>query len=102
MQDTTKKTAKWHQAGALALACCSCALVMTEPAYAAGGGIESVLQNIVDLLTGNVARLLAIIAIIIVGIGWAFGRLDMKHAGGVVVGVAVIFGAAEIVDMMMK
>lgn len=102
MQDTMKKTMKWQQAGALALACCACALVMTEPAYAAGGGIEKVMQNIVDLLTGNTARLLAIIAVIIVGIGWSFGRVDMNKAGAVVVGIAVVFGAAEIVDMMMK
>jgi len=102
MQDTTKKAKRWQQAGALALACCAYALVMTEPAYAAGGGVEKVLQNIVELLTGNTARLLAIIAVIIVGIGWAFGRIDMKYAGGVVVGLAVVFGASDIVGMLMK
>ena len=69
------------------------------PALAQGaGGIESALQNIVNLLTGNVARLLAIIATIIVGIAWMFGYLDLRKAAFVVLGVGIIFGATEIVN----
>lgn len=69
------------------------------PASAQGaGGIESALQNIVNLLTGNVARLLAIIATIIVGIAWMFGYLDLRKAAFVVLGVGIIFGATEIVN----
>jgi type IV secretion system protein VirB2 len=68
-------------------------------AFAQGAaGIESVLQNIVNLLTGNVARLLAIIATIIVGIAWMFGYLDLRKAAFVVLGVGIIFGATEIVN----
>lgn len=48
-------------------------LALIEPSLAQAGGIESVLQNIVNMLQGNVARLLAIIAVIIVGIAWMFG-----------------------------
>ncbi|MHC2296299.1 type IV secretory pathway VirB2 component (pilin) [Rhizobium mongolense] len=36
---------------------------MVEPAFAQAAGIETVLQNIVDMLTGNIARLLAVIAV---------------------------------------
>lgn len=69
------------------------------PAFAqSAGGIENVLQNIVNLLTGNVARLLAIIATIIVGIAWMFGYLDLRKAAFVVLGVGIIFGATEIVN----
>ncbi|TCM51159.1 type IV secretion system protein VirB2 [Rhizobium sp. PP-F2F-G48] len=72
---------------------------MMEPAYAqAAGGIEATLQNVVTLLTGNVARLLAIIATIIVGIAWMFGYLDLRKAAFVVLGIAIIFGATEIVN----
>ncbi|WP_037382828.1 TrbC/VirB2 family protein [Sinorhizobium americanum] len=74
-------------------------IVMVEPAFAqATGGIESVLQNIVDMLTGNVAKLLATIAVIIVGIAWMFGYLDLRKAAYVVLGIGIIFGASEIVS----
>jgi type IV secretion system protein VirB2 len=75
------------------------AAAMTEPAFAqAAGGIESTLQNIVTLLTGNVARLLAIIATVVVGIAWMFGYLDLRKAAFVVLGIGIIFGSTEIVN----
>ena len=73
-------------------------LTLVEPSFAQSGGIESVLQNIVNMLTGNVARLLAIIAVIIVGIAWMFGYLDLRKAAFVVLGIGIIFGATEIVN----
>ena len=73
-------------------------LTLAEPSFAQTGGIESVLQNIVNMLTGNVARLLAIIAVIIVGIAWMFGYLDLRKAAFVVLGIGIIFGATEIVN----
>lgn len=75
-------------------------LALIEPSFAQAGGIESVLQNIVNMLTGNVARLLAIIAVIIVGIAWMFGYLDLRKAAFVVLGIGIIFGATEIVSMI--
>ncbi|MDV4154772.1 TrbC/VirB2 family protein [Rhizobium brockwellii] len=36
---------------------------LVEPAFAQAAGVETVLQNIVDMLTGNIARLLAVIAV---------------------------------------
>ena len=74
---------------------------MIEPAFAqALGGVENVLQNIVDTLTGNVARLIAIVAVIVVGLAWMFNMVDLKAAGMVVLGIAIVFGAAEIVTML--
>lgn len=76
-------------------------MALTEPAAAqALGNVESVLQNIVDALTGNVARLLAIVAIVLVGLAWMFNMVDLRAAGMVVLGIAIIFGAAEIVDLL--
>ncbi|MBY2922501.1 winged helix-turn-helix domain-containing protein [Rhizobium leguminosarum] len=43
---------------------------LAEPAFAQAAGVETVLQNIVDMLTGNIARLLAVIAVIIICIAW--------------------------------
>ena len=75
------------------------AIGMVEPAFAqATGGIETVLQNIVTMLTGNVAKLLATIAVIIVGIAWMFGYLDLRKAAYVVLGIGIIFGASQIVN----
>lgn len=74
---------------------------LVEPAAAAGlGGIEKVLQSIVDTLTGNVARLFGIIAIVLIGIAWAFGYTDLRTAGMAALGIIILFSAAEIVDML--
>ena len=81
------------------------ALAAVEPAFAqssgVGGNIGTFIQNIIDLLNSNVIRGLAIIAIILTGIAWMFGHLDMRRAGTVVVGIIVIFSAAAIVDMIV-
>lgn len=79
------------------------ALASAEPAYAqaVGGNIGTFIQNIIDLLNNNVIRGLAVIAIIITGIAWMFGHLDMRRAGTVVVGIIVIFSAAAIVDLIV-
>lgn len=75
------------------------AIGTAEPAFAqATGGIETVLQNIVTLLTGNVAKLLATIAVIVVGIAWMFGYLDLRKAAYVVLGIGIIFGASQLVS----
>ncbi|MGA0608351.1 TrbC/VirB2 family protein [Phenylobacterium sp. VNQ135] len=81
------------------------ALFSAEPAFAqssgVGGNIGTFIQNIVDLLNSNVIRGLAVIAIIVTGIAWMFGHLDMRRAGTVVVGIIVIFSAAGIVDLIV-
>jgi type IV secretory pathway VirB2 component (pilin) len=80
------------------------ALGSASPAFAqsagVGGNIGSFIQNIIDLLNSNVIRGLAVIAIIITGIAWMFGHVDMRRAGTVVVGIIVIFSAAAIVDLI--
>lgn len=75
-------------------------LALIEPAAAQTANIEGVLQKVVDMLTGEVARLLAIIAVVIVGIAWMFGQLDLRKAAYVVLGVAIVFGASEIVSTL--
>ena len=81
------------------------ALAIANPAFAqsasAGGNIGAFIQNIINLLNSNVIRGLAIIAIIITGIAWMFGHLDMRRAGTVIVGIIVIFSAAALVDLIV-
>lgn len=81
---------------AVAIAAC-----LVEPAFAQSAGIETVLQNIVTMLTGNIARLLAIIAVIIICIAWMFGYMDLRKAGFWIIGIGGIFGATELVNTIV-
>ena len=62
---------------------------------------EDALQKVIDMLTGNTARLLAILAVIGFGVGALFGRVSWRRAGEIVLGIAIVFGAASVVDMFM-
>jgi type IV secretion system protein VirB2 len=77
-------------------------LCAASPAYAqtAGGDLGGFIQNIIDLLNSGIVRGLAVLAVIITGISWMFGIIDLRRAGTVVVGIIVIFGASTIVDMI--
>ncbi|HBI17975.1 MAG TPA: type IV secretion system protein VirB2 [Brevundimonas sp.] len=83
-------------AGAIALAA---SLLTVQPALASAN-VEGLLQNVVDMLTGNTARLLAILAVVVVGILWMFGLFDLRRAAIVILGIVVVFGAAEIVSLI--
>lgn len=76
-------------------------VVMVEPAFAQAAGIESVLQNIVTMLTGNIAKLLAVIAVIVICIAWMFGYMDLRRAGFWIIGIGGIFGASELVNTIV-
>lgn len=80
----------------------ACATLTAGPAYAqdVGGDLGGFIQNIIDLLNSGVVRGLAVLAVIITGIVWMFGQIDLRRAGTVVVGIIVIFGASTIVDLI--
>lgn len=82
----------------LALAAASTA----SPAFAqtVGGDLGGFIQNIIDLLNSGIVRGLAVLAVIITGIVWMFGQIDLRRAGTVVIGIIVIFGASTIVDLI--
>ncbi|MGK9086097.1 TrbC/VirB2 family protein [Brucella intermedia] len=77
------------------------AACFVEPAFAQSAGIETVLQNIVNMLTGNIAKLLAIIAVIVICIAWMFGYMDLRRAGFWIIGIGGIFGATELVNTIV-
>ena len=94
-----------HSASTLALTALALGLMAT-PALAqttggTGGNIGTFIQNIISILNSNVIRGLAVIAIIVTGIAWMFGHLDLRRAGSVIVGIIVIFSAAGLVDLMV-
>lgn len=73
--------------------------VSAETAYAAGSGLpwETPLQNILDSITGPVARILAVIIITLTGLTLAFG----ESSGGfrkliqIVFGLSIAFAASS-------
>jgi type IV secretion system protein VirB2 len=90
-----------RRAGRLALFTAAAVLAAGPAvAQAAGGELGGFIQNIIDLLNSGVVRGLAVLAVIITGIVWMFGQIDLRRAGTVVVGIIVIFGASTIVDMI--
>ncbi len=90
-----------RQVAAAALMSAAIVATMIEPAFAQAAGIETVLQNIVDMLTGNIAKLLATIAVIVICIAWMFGYMDLRRAGFWIIGIGGIFGATELVNTIV-
>jgi len=85
----------------LTLAATAAALAASPAhAQAVGGDLGSFVQNIIDLLNSGVVRGLAVIAVIVTGVIWMFGQIDLRRAGTVVLGIIVIFGASTIVDLI--
>ena len=73
------------------------ALSVPDPASA---GVAEAIDKIIEYINSRVARSLAILAVMLLGMGWWFGQIDWKRAGGIIFGVGVVFGAAEFVDMI--
>lgn len=76
-------------------------VIPVEPAFAQAAGVESILQNIVDLLTGNIFKLIATIAVILIAIAWMFGYMDLRRAGYWIIGIGVIAGSSELVSTIV-
>lgn len=75
-------------------------VLLTCVAPAGAQEFSGVLQNIVDMLTGDTARLLAVLGVIITGFLWIFGYLDLRRCAIVVAGIVILFSAEEIVGMI--
>lgn len=88
---------RWRRLAFLMLAVA--VMCVAVPAFA-HADVGAVLENIITMLNGGIVRSLAVIAVILTGLAWMFGFVDLRAAGMLVVGVALVFGAAEIVDMV--
>ena len=58
--------------------------------------ITTMINNVADALTGPVGIALGVLALAIVGVSLAMGRLDFIRAGAVFLGLAILYGAAAI------
>ncbi|UNE53775.1 TrbC/VirB2 family protein [Bartonella machadoae] len=81
-------------------------IIVGDPSYAANadtgglGKLDGVLQNIVSMMTGTTARLIAIICVVAVGIGWMYGFIDLRKAAYCIIGIGIVFGASALVDKL--
>jgi type IV secretion system protein VirB2 len=71
------------------------ALAQTTALFDSGTNFLNALMN---LLTSTWARILAIIAVVVLGFMWMFGRLSMQICVAVIGGIILVFGAPAIVD----
>jgi type IV secretion system protein VirB2 len=59
--------------------------------------VQSVLQTLISVLTGPIASMLAILAVISCGfLAWT-GRFTWGIAGAVIIGIVLVFGSTQIV-----
>ncbi|EPE97071.1 TrbC/VirB2 family protein [Rhizobium grahamii] len=90
----------------------TCAVVLVQLTFAdvalaqatnqAFAPLQTVVQAVVDFITGPFGRLVAIIAVIGLGFLAFAGRLSWFTAGAVVLGIGLVFGAPAIVDQLIS
>ena len=97
MNLSAKTAARLGLAVALALIA---APALAQTTGGVGGNLGGFIQNLINLLNSSIIRGLAVLAVILTGIAWMFGHIDLRRAGTVVVGIIVIFGASTIVDLI--
>jgi len=75
------------------------AMAITEPAHAAGSGMhwEAPLTSILESIEGPVARIIAVIIIVITGLSLAFGETSggFRRLIQIVFGLAIAFSATS-------
>lgn len=78
--------------------------LIAHPALAQAGlqPVQSMLQTIINVLTGPIASMLAIIAVISCGfLAWT-GRFTWGIAGSVIMGIVLVFGSTQIVSFFQN
>lgn len=63
--------------------------------------LDSVLNNLIDLMTSDIARLLFVLAVIGTGYAWiGTGRLPKKWAVSIILGIGLVFSASTIAQKL--
>ncbi|WP_259919980.1 TrbC/VirB2 family protein [Jannaschia sp. M317] len=60
--------------------------------------VTTMLTTVVTALTGPIGRAVGIVAVVVLGVMLMFGRINAATFGGVLVGMAIVFGAATVID----
>jgi type IV secretory pathway VirB2 component (pilin) len=78
-----------------------CVLAIFLPEMAQASPWDNAAEWVLNILQGGLARTIAIICVIACGIAAWMGKLSMDWLVKIVVGLALVFGAAAIVDAVM-
>ena len=76
------------------------AVMALMPSIASAAPWDTMATNILGIFTGGLARTIAILAVIALGIGAMAGKLAWDTAIKVILGIVLIFGSATIVDLL--
>ncbi|MFC2254516.1 TrbC/VirB2 family protein [Labrys portucalensis] len=87
------------RAGTFALGAALLLCLCSGPAMAQASlqPVQSVLQTLINVLTGPIASMIAILAVIGCGFMAWTGRFTWGLAGTVILGIVLVFGATQIV-----
>ena len=106
MTDTLHRTFHRYLLVGVALALASVLLPHVAVAASAGGGAPmpwtGPLQSLLNNLSGPTARIIGALAFVVGGALWAFTRHEegAKRFGQAIVGIAIMIGAANIVNAL--
>ena len=91
------KLGKRSKCSSLFLTAVGLGLFAVTPAYAQDlSPITTMLTTIGTALVGPLGRAFGLIAVAVVGFAFMTGRMNWQLAGSIVIGLAILFGAAAI------
>ncbi|MGY6697723.1 MAG: TrbC/VirB2 family protein [Roseinatronobacter sp.] len=64
--------------------------------------VTSLLQGIIDTITGPLGIAIATLAVVGIGLSWFFGIIDFRQAMFVVIAIAIVASAATIVSAIWQ
>lgn len=76
------------------------AFLMPELAFASAAPWETAATKIQSIMGGNLAKIVATIAVMWLGYSWFTGRMEAATAIKVAAGIIIIFSAPAIVNML--
>lgn len=97
------KNSWWAQLGIFSLSVLAIYLVMVEPTLAANINLDPVrefLQGIVNVLTGDLGKAAATLAVVASLVTWFFGIIDFRQLIWIVVAIVCIGSASTIVGSL--
>ncbi|SDO11370.1 TrbC/VirB2 family protein [Ensifer sp. YR511] len=94
-----RREVKYSRVFRIAGAAAVMTLLLASPSAAQDfSGVTSFLQEIVDAITGPIGIAVSALAIMAVGFSFMTGRMDWTFAVSIVIGIAIVFGAATFVQ----
>jgi len=76
-------------------------LLLLIPGFASASPWDGAAQGLLDILTGPLARIVALIVCVFIGFAAWGGRITWRMAGNFVLGIVFVFGASAIVDLII-